>query len=90
MLWMNLTIASCVMFTTGVASIHLVKVLMPTNKNLKPPGALGRMSDDVYSPYHKTLGEIDGSEWIRMLRSLLLEELALFTLGDNFHCVILS
>jgi hypothetical protein len=42
MLWRNLTVASYVMFTTGVASIHLMKVSMPTNKNIKPPGALGR------------------------------------------------
>jgi hypothetical protein len=42
LLW-NLTAASCVMFTVGVASIYLVNVSMPTNKNLKPPGALGRM-----------------------------------------------
>jgi hypothetical protein len=40
----NLTAAYCVIFTTGVASIHLVNVSMPTNKNLNPPGALGRMS----------------------------------------------
>jgi hypothetical protein len=31
------------MFTTRVASIHLVNVLTSTNKNLKPPGALGRI-----------------------------------------------
>jgi hypothetical protein len=31
------------MFTTGVASIHLVNISMPMNKNLKPPGALERM-----------------------------------------------
>jgi hypothetical protein len=31
------------MFTTEVASIHLVNVSMPTNKNLKPSGALGRI-----------------------------------------------
>jgi hypothetical protein len=43
MLWRNLTAASCVMFTIGVASIHLVNVSMPKNKNLKPLGALGRM-----------------------------------------------
>jgi hypothetical protein len=30
------------MFTTGVASIHLVNVSMAMNKKLKPPGALGR------------------------------------------------
>jgi hypothetical protein len=43
MLLRNLTTASYVMFTTGVASIHLVNVSMPTNKNLKPLGALGRI-----------------------------------------------
>jgi hypothetical protein len=43
MLLNNLTTASCVMFTTGVASIHLANVSMLTNKNLNPPGALGRM-----------------------------------------------
>jgi hypothetical protein len=43
MLLRNLTVASCVMFTTMVASIHLVNILMPTNRNLKPLGALGRM-----------------------------------------------
>jgi hypothetical protein len=31
------------MFTTGVASIHLVNVSMPKNKNLKSPEALGRI-----------------------------------------------
>jgi hypothetical protein len=44
MLLRNLIAASDVMFTTRVASIHLVNVLMPMNKNLKPPGALGKMS----------------------------------------------
>jgi hypothetical protein len=43
MLLRNLTAASCVMFTTVVASIHLVNISMPTNKSLKPPRALGRM-----------------------------------------------
>jgi hypothetical protein len=42
MLWRNLTAASYVIFTTGVASIYLVNVSMPTTKNLKPPGAIGR------------------------------------------------
>jgi hypothetical protein len=31
------------MFTTGMASIHLVNVLIATNKILNPPGALGRI-----------------------------------------------
>jgi hypothetical protein len=43
MLCRNLTIASCVMFTIRVASIHLVNILMPMNNNQNPPGALGRM-----------------------------------------------
>jgi hypothetical protein len=43
MLLRNLTAASCVMFATGVASIYLVNVSIQTNKNLNPPGALGRM-----------------------------------------------
>jgi hypothetical protein len=41
-LYTNLTIASCVIFTIGMVSIHLVKVSIAMNKNLKPPGALGR------------------------------------------------
>jgi hypothetical protein len=41
-LYRNLTAASCVMFTTGIASIYLVNVSIATNKNLKPPGALGK------------------------------------------------
>jgi hypothetical protein len=41
-LYRNLTAASCVMFTTGVASIHLVNMSIVTNKNLNPPGALGK------------------------------------------------
>jgi hypothetical protein len=39
----NKTAASCVMFTTGIASIHLVNVSIAMNKNLNPPGALGKM-----------------------------------------------
>jgi hypothetical protein len=44
MLYRYLTTDSCIMFTIGVAFIHLVNVLMPMNKNLNPLGALGRMS----------------------------------------------
>jgi hypothetical protein len=43
MLLRKLAASSCVMFTTGVASIHLVIVSMLMNKNLKPLGALGRI-----------------------------------------------
>jgi hypothetical protein len=50
MLLRKLPAASYVMFTTIVASIHLVNVSMPMNKNLKPPEALERITNDVYSP----------------------------------------
>jgi hypothetical protein len=55
MLLRNLTAASYVMFTTGVASIHLVNVSMPINKNLKPHGALGKMS--MISTPHTAKGQ---------------------------------
>jgi hypothetical protein len=42
-LYRNLSAASCVIFATGIASIHLVKVSMATNKNLNLPGAIGKM-----------------------------------------------
>jgi hypothetical protein len=38
----DLTAASYMMFTTSMASIHFVNVSIMMNKNLKPPGALGR------------------------------------------------
>jgi hypothetical protein len=41
-LYRNLIAASCVMFTTDIASIHLVNVLIETNKNLNPLGDLGK------------------------------------------------
>jgi hypothetical protein len=41
-LYRNLIAVSLVMFTIGIASIHLVNVLIATNKNLNPPGALGK------------------------------------------------
>jgi hypothetical protein len=40
-LYRNLIVASCVIFATGIASIHLVKVSIATNKNLNAPSALG-------------------------------------------------
>jgi hypothetical protein len=43
MLYSNLTAASCIIFTTGIASIHLVNVSITIKKNLKPPGALDKM-----------------------------------------------
>jgi hypothetical protein len=39
----NLTAASWVIFTADMASIHLVKMSIPTNKYLNPLGALGRV-----------------------------------------------
>jgi hypothetical protein len=39
----NLTAASYVIFATGIASIHLVKVSTAANKNPNPSGALGKM-----------------------------------------------
>jgi hypothetical protein len=83
MLLRKLSAASCVMFTTRVASIHLVNVSMPMNKNLKPPGDLERIP-------MMSIPQIDGSKRVCMIRSLLLVELALFTLGDDFHHVILT
>jgi hypothetical protein len=41
-LYKNLITASCVMFTAGIASIHLMNVSIVTNKNLNPPGAMGK------------------------------------------------
>jgi hypothetical protein len=43
MLCRNLISASNMIFATGIASIHLVNVSFMMNKNLKPPGALGKM-----------------------------------------------
>jgi hypothetical protein len=43
MLYRNLTAASCIIFTTTIASIHLVNVSILMNKYLNPPGALGKM-----------------------------------------------
>jgi hypothetical protein len=41
-LCMNLTVASYVIFTTSITSIHLVNVSIATNKNLNLSGALGK------------------------------------------------
>jgi hypothetical protein len=43
MLCRNLTIASCVIFNTGIAFIHLVNVSITMNKNLNHLGALCKM-----------------------------------------------
>jgi hypothetical protein len=44
MLCINFIAASCVMFTTGITSIHLVNVSIAINKNLNPLGAIGKTS----------------------------------------------
>jgi hypothetical protein len=38
----NLTAFPCVMFTIGIASIHLVNVSIAINRNMNPPDALGK------------------------------------------------
>jgi hypothetical protein len=43
MLCRNLATTSYVIFVTGIASIHFVNVSIVMNKNLKSPGALGKM-----------------------------------------------
>jgi hypothetical protein len=43
MLCRNLIVAFGVIFTAGMASIHLVNVPIPMNKYHKPPSALGKM-----------------------------------------------
>jgi hypothetical protein len=42
-LYRNLTATSCVIFATSIGCLHLVSVSMAMNKNLNPPGALGKM-----------------------------------------------
>jgi hypothetical protein len=43
MLYRNLTTTSWVIFTAGMASIHLVNVSIPINKYLKLPRALSKI-----------------------------------------------
>jgi hypothetical protein len=49
----NLTAASCVMLTTTIASIHLVKVSIAMKSNIKPPGALGSIPTMVITQIAK-------------------------------------
>jgi hypothetical protein len=74
MLYRNLIAASCVMFTIGIASIHLVNVSIPTNKYLNPPCALGKKPTMSIpeGPREATGG--GGGEW--ELNQILLQESA--------------
>jgi hypothetical protein len=44
MLYRNLAAASCIMFTIGITSIHLVNVLILMKKYLNPLDALCKMA----------------------------------------------
>jgi hypothetical protein len=55
MICRNLTAASCMMFTIGIASIQLVKVSIMLNKNVNPLGALGKTP--TLSPTHIAKGQ---------------------------------
>jgi hydrogenase/urease accessory protein HupE len=55
MLCRNLITASCVMFTTSIASIYFVNVLIAMNKNLNPAGALGKIP--TMSIFHIAKGQ---------------------------------
>jgi hypothetical protein len=68
-----------VKFTTAIASIHLVKVSIATNKNLNPPSSLGKaptMSIPQIAKGHES--------------SIGQKELAVPALGADLHHVFLS
>jgi hypothetical protein len=89
MLCRNLTAAPWVIFTVGMASIHLVNVSTLTNKYLKPPSVLGKMPTMSIPQTVKGQEISIGQRGIGMLRRLLLEELAISAFLYDFHCVII-
>jgi hypothetical protein len=58
----NLIAASYVVFTTGIASTHIVNVPIVMNKNLNPPGALGKTSTmsipQIAKSQERSIGQI--------------------------------
>jgi hypothetical protein len=89
-LYRNLTTTSCVMFTTVIAFIHLVKVSIAINKNMNPLSALGRAPTMSIPQIAKGQERLIGQRGFCMLRGLLLEELTVPALSDYLHHVILS
>jgi hypothetical protein len=88
MLCRNLTIAFYVIFATGITFIHLVNVSIVKNKNLNHPGALGKMP--TMSIPCKGAREINRLKRICMIYGLLLEDLTVIALSDDFLHIILS
>jgi hypothetical protein len=80
----NLTVASYVMFTTGIASVHSDKEKFESSQ------CPGQDAHDVNSPDCEWSGEIDRLKRVSMLHSLLLKEPAVPALGDDLHRVIIS
>jgi hypothetical protein len=86
----NLTVASCVIFTTGIASIHMVNVLITMNKNLKPPGALGKMPMMSIPHIAKGQERSIGQRGFAYFIVCFWNKLIVLAFGDNFHRIILS
>jgi hypothetical protein len=88
-LYRNLIAASCVIFTTGIAPIHLVNMTIMTDKS-KSSWCPGQDAHNVDSPNCKRPGEINRPKRICMFCRLLLEELAVLAFHDDLHRAILG